>query len=81
MAPAELEGLLLDHPDIADVCVVGAPDDYSGELPFAFIALKEEARARIAKDAAQEQQIRDAIMKVRSSPRPPLSLNCAQKEC
>ncbi|KAI0657466.1 acetyl-CoA synthetase-like protein [Cubamyces menziesii] len=63
VAPAELEGLLLDHPDIADVCVVGAPDDYSGELPFAFIALKEEARARIAKDAAQEQQIRDAIMK------------------
>ncbi|KAI0672315.1 acetyl-CoA synthetase-like protein [Trametes maxima] len=63
VAPAELEGLLLDHPDIADVCVVGAPDDYSGELPFAFIALKDDARARIAQDPQEEQRVREAIMK------------------
>ncbi|OSC99660.1 acetyl-CoA synthetase-like protein [Trametes coccinea BRFM310] len=63
VAPAELEGLLLDHPDVADVCVVGAPDEYSGELPFAFIALKEDARARIAKDPKEADKVRDDILK------------------
>lgn len=29
VAPAELEGCILDHPDVADTCVVGVPDDYS----------------------------------------------------
>ena len=29
MAPAELEGCLLNHPDVRDACVVGIPDDYS----------------------------------------------------
>ncbi|KAI0356904.1 acetyl-CoA synthetase-like protein [Trametes cingulata] len=63
VAPAELEGLLLDHPDVADVCVVGAPDDYSGELPFAFISLKEDARARIKSDPKEEERVREAIIK------------------
>ncbi|KAI0353724.1 acetyl-CoA synthetase-like protein [Trametes cingulata] len=62
VAPAELEGLLLDHPDVADVCVVGAPDEYSGELPFAFVALKDAVRARVARDPAEEQRVREAIM-------------------
>ena len=33
VAPAELEGHLLRHPDVADACVVGIPDEYCGELP------------------------------------------------
>ncbi|KAF8167711.1 amp dependent CoA ligase [Crassisporium funariophilum] len=37
VAPAELEGHLLLHPDVADACVVGIPDEYSGEVPLAFI--------------------------------------------
>ncbi|KAI0363875.1 acetyl-CoA synthetase-like protein [Pilatotrama ljubarskyi] len=63
VAPAELEGILLDHPDVADVCVVGAPDEYSGELPFAFVALKDGVRARVAKDAKEEQRVCEAIIK------------------
>jgi acyl-CoA synthetase (AMP-forming)/AMP-acid ligase II len=35
--PAELEGLLLSHPDVADVAVIGVPDDECGELPKAFV--------------------------------------------
>ncbi|KAH9854593.1 acetyl-CoA synthetase-like protein [Lenzites betulinus] len=62
VAPAELEGLLLDHPDVADVCVIGAPDEYSGELPFAFVTPKPEARARIARSPQDEEQVREAIM-------------------
>ena len=29
VAPAELEGCILNHPDVSDTCVVGVPDDYS----------------------------------------------------
>ena len=37
--PAELEGLLLTHDDIADAAVIGIPDDEAGEIPKAFITL------------------------------------------
>ena len=37
IAPAELEAALLEHPDIADCGVVGAPDPDAGEVPNAFV--------------------------------------------
>lgn len=41
VAPAELEALLLKHEGIQDVAVIGVPDDASGELPRAYIVLKQ----------------------------------------
>ena len=35
--PAELEALIVTHPDVADVAVVGVPDDEAGELPKAYV--------------------------------------------
>ncbi len=35
--PAELEGILLEHPGIADAAVIGKLDDESGEIPKAFV--------------------------------------------
>lgn len=43
VAPAELEALLLDHPQITDAAVVGRPDDESGEVPMAFVVAAPEA--------------------------------------
>ena len=40
VAPAELEALLLDHPDVADVAVIGVPDVQVGELPTAFVVTR-----------------------------------------
>jgi acyl-CoA synthetase (AMP-forming)/AMP-acid ligase II len=37
VAPAELEALLLSHPDIADAAVIPSPDEKAGEIPKAFI--------------------------------------------
>ena len=65
VAPSELEGHLLDHSDVADVCVIGIPDEFSGELPYAFVVPSAGAQARIKEDPAATQQIREAIMKVR----------------
>jgi acyl-CoA synthetase (AMP-forming)/AMP-acid ligase II len=44
-APAELEALLLNHPSIGDCAVVSFPDQESGELPYAFVVLKPNAKA------------------------------------
>ena len=41
MAPAELEALLLTHSDVADAAVVGVPDERAGEVPKAFVVLKD----------------------------------------
>jgi 4-coumarate--CoA ligase len=41
VAPAELEALLLTHPAVADVAVIGIPDDKSQEAPRAYIVITE----------------------------------------
>jgi len=43
--PAEIEKELLDHPAIAEVCVIGTTDEKWGEVPVAFVALKSGASA------------------------------------
>ena len=37
VAPAELEALVITHPSVADVAVIGVDDEEAGELPKAFI--------------------------------------------
>jgi len=41
--PAELEALLITHPDVADVAVIGVLDDECGELPKAFVVAAGES--------------------------------------
>ena len=47
------------------MCVVAAPDDYSGELPFAFVALHERVRKQVAKSPKEAERVRQSIFKVR----------------
>jgi acyl-CoA synthetase (AMP-forming)/AMP-acid ligase II len=37
VAPAELEALLITHPEVSDVAVIGVPDEECGELPKAYV--------------------------------------------
>ena len=39
--PSEVEDMMLAHPKIKDLVIVGIPDDIKGEAPKAFIQLKE----------------------------------------
>ena len=63
--PAELEALLVAHPKIADVAVIGVPDDEAGELPKAFVVLApgqevsvEEIQEYVAEHVAGYKQVR-----------------------
>ncbi|MFW9983317.1 MAG: long-chain fatty acid--CoA ligase [Candidatus Odinarchaeota archaeon] len=39
--PAEVENVLYKHPSVKECCVIGKPDSFAGEIPKAFIVLKE----------------------------------------
>jgi 4-coumarate--CoA ligase len=73
--PAELEAVLLRHPDVADAAVIGVPDDEAGEIPAGYVVLRPGAAASpaelmrfVADKVAHYKQIRrleliDAIPK------------------
>jgi acyl-CoA synthetase (AMP-forming)/AMP-acid ligase II len=42
VAPAELEAVLSSHPLIADAAVVASPDEEAGEVPKAFLVLRDQ---------------------------------------
>jgi 4-coumarate--CoA ligase len=42
VAPAELEGLLLSHPGIADAAVIAYPGEEGNELPRAYVVKKDQ---------------------------------------
>ncbi len=64
VAPAELEALLLSNPAVADAAVVPRPDEVAGEIPKAFVVLKQEATAAeiihfVAERVAPYKRIRE----------------------
>lgn len=71
--PAELEAVLLSHPDVADAAVVPLADAEAGEVPRAFVVRKgpataEELMAYVASQVAPFKKVRrlefvDAIPK------------------
>lgn len=54
VAPAELEDLLLGHPWVEDVAVLGVTDDYSGEKPKAFVVRKNVHGTPAEEDVGRE---------------------------
>jgi len=42
IAPAEVEAVLYEHPAVRECAVVGEPDELAGELPKAYVVLKDE---------------------------------------
>ena len=43
VAPAEIENILLGHPDIQDAAVIGEPHQEYGEVPVAYVVLRDKA--------------------------------------
>jgi acyl-CoA synthetase (AMP-forming)/AMP-acid ligase II len=48
IAPKEIEDLLVQHPDIAEVTIVGLPDPRTGERACAVIVPRDDARPDVA---------------------------------
>jgi 4-coumarate--CoA ligase len=63
----ELEVLIRNHPDVDEVCVLGVPDPYSGEVPVALVVLGDEAKERMERDNKEAQKISISILKARSA--------------
>ncbi|KAJ3164227.1 hypothetical protein HDU88_005539 [Geranomyces variabilis] len=66
--PAELEGHLLTHPDIADAAVIGRPCPRRGELPRAYVVKKagasltaEQVEKFIEERVAQHKRLRGGV--------------------
>ena len=63
--PAELESVILELDEVRDCAVIGAPDAEAGEIPVAFIAIKDGRKLdgdaiceHVAKQVAGYKQIR-----------------------
>ncbi len=50
--PSDLEGILMAHPDVQEVAVVGVPSEQWGETPVAFVVAKPGAGGRTHERAA-----------------------------
>ena len=57
VAPAEVESVLLEHPAVRDCGVVAKPDDEAGEIPCAFVVVRDGYQA----SDALEKQLRDFV--------------------
>ncbi|CAN7034926.1 unnamed protein product [Brassica rapa subsp. trilocularis] len=68
VAPAELEALLLAHPEIDDAAVIPIPDEKAGQYPMAYIVRKagsnlseSEIMGFVAKQVSRYKKIRKVV--------------------
>lgn len=52
--PLEIENCLLAHPGIADVSIVGVPDERYGEVVAAFVVAREQGPKSITLEEIQQ---------------------------
>ncbi|MDQ3729829.1 MAG: 4-coumarate--CoA ligase family protein [Actinomycetota bacterium] len=63
--PAELEAILINHPGVADVAVIGIQDEDAGEIPKAYVVAAgdaeldhEELMGYVAKQVSPQKKVR-----------------------
>ncbi|KAL4715813.1 hypothetical protein ACJJTC_006392 [Scirpophaga incertulas] len=77
VAPAELESIIKEHPNVLDAGVIGVPDQTAGELPKAFVVLKDGHNAEaqdiskfLAEKVVEYKRIKDVVF-LKSLPKNP----------
>ncbi|KAJ3659978.1 hypothetical protein Zmor_011638 [Zophobas morio] len=78
VAPAELESIILNHPKVQDVGVVGLPNEEAGELPLAYVVKKENVNMTekeiinfLAEKVSSQKRLRGGVVFVPSIPKNP----------
>ena len=51
--PAQLEAVLLTHPAVQDCAVIGIPEESAGELPRAYVKVKEGFEGKVTESEIQ----------------------------
>nr|XP_039272181.1 4-coumarate--CoA ligase 1-like isoform X3 [Styela clava] len=75
VSPAELESVILKHPKVMDVGVIGIPDTYAGELPKAFVVkkvdnlTKDDVDSFVKGELVDYKQLRGGIEFVQKIPK------------
>jgi acetyl-CoA synthetase len=54
IGPFEVESVLMEHPAVAEVAVIGLPDDVAGEIVKAYVTLKS--------DFDEDEEIRKSLL-------------------
>ncbi|RLN40413.1 4-coumarate--CoA ligase-like 3 [Panicum miliaceum] len=77
IAPADLEAVLVEHPEIVDVAVTSAEDEEAGEIPVAFVVRRSgsslsctQVMEYVAKQVSAYKKVRRVVF-VESIPRSP----------
>ncbi|WP_188596631.1 AMP-binding protein [Thermocladium modestius] len=52
--PREIEEVLYQNPCVKEAAVVGVPDPAAGEIPKAFVVLKDECKGKVSEDDIRE---------------------------
>ncbi|XP_050295318.1 luciferin 4-monooxygenase-like [Anthonomus grandis grandis] len=78
VSPAELEAVIINHPDVKDAGVVGKPDEQAGELPLAFVVKKgdsniteEQIKNYVKEMVSPHKQLRGGVIFTDAIPRNP----------
>ena len=58
IGPFEVESVILEHPDVVEVAVVGAPDELRGEVVEAYVVLRAGVEPSDALAAELQQQVK-----------------------
>lgn len=76
VAPAELESVIRDHPEVADAGVIGVQHPVTGEAPKAFVVIKlgskvraDDIREYVASRVANYKRLTGGVVFVESVPR------------
>jgi len=76
VSPSELEDLMRRHPAVADVAIIGIPDEYAGELPRAYVVRKpgfdlseQQVREFVHPQVAPHKQLKGGIVFVDTIPK------------
>jgi 4-coumarate--CoA ligase len=78
VAPAELEGVLLSHPDVVDAAVIGKTRDHNVEVPKAFVVRRQgsqltadDVQAHMKERLARYKQLEGGVQFIESIPKLP----------